>query len=90
METVGNNPNKNKIMVNLNIFSLSFSRMNDLERTSTHIHDKISSLQQLLDLSGATSATRTRNFFHSCCRCFLRSPGAEKLFQFWPLAGAAW
>lgn len=28
--------------------------MNDLERASTHIHDKISSLKHLLDLSGAT------------------------------------
>lgn len=35
-------------------FIVSFSTMNDLEGVSTHIHDKISSLQHLLDLSGGT------------------------------------
>lgn len=43
-----------KIMVVLMIFFLSFSKMNDLERASTHIYDKISSLKHLLDLSGTT------------------------------------
>lgn len=40
-------------MVSLMMLCLSLSTMNDLERASTHIHDKISSLKHLLDLSGA-------------------------------------
>lgn len=84
-------------MVILMIFFLSFSKMNDLERASTHIHDKISSLKHLLDMSGATWC---RVLAESCQsfstvavtvtrRCCLRPPGAEKLFLFWPLGRAA-